>query len=248
MRRVILALLAMSVGMLLVGGCGKSRYGMVKEPKTSLMYGSYLSDNFIVDSSLYHNKKLKVRIRNTSGDPAFDLKQFKEVLEQAYEHSGYVITQDKDFGVLLDVNVKYSGQIQDDFMEEGRDAGAVAGGLAGAYHGVRTDDVKDTLVGGTIGAVVGATVGTIVGSFVTDDTYIIIADLALATVSPKKADDTTTITFGGKKKKWKKNNFRGFRSVDKIRLFVYAGGRMTEQVEIAGGVRQRFVRILKDII
>ncbi|WP_147821562.1 complement resistance protein TraT [Salidesulfovibrio onnuriiensis] len=244
-NKVLLSLLCVA---LLIGGCGKSRYGMVREPRTSLMYGSYLSDNFVVDSSLYHNKKLKVRIRNTSGDPEFDLKQFKTVLEAAYEQAGYTVTQEDDFGILLDVNVKYSGQIQDDFNEKGRDAGAIAGGIAGAYHGIERHDATDTLVGGTIGVVVGATIGTILGSFVTDDTYIIITDLALATVSPKKADDTTTITFGGKKKKWKKNNFRGFRSVDKVRLYVYAGGRMTDQAEISEGVRSRFVRILQDII
>ena len=53
-------------------------------------------------------KKVKVRIRNTSGDVAFDLNNFQSQIENAYRDIGYEPTSEEDFGFLIDVNVKYS--------------------------------------------------------------------------------------------------------------------------------------------
>ncbi|KAB1441156.1 hypothetical protein F8A88_12040 [Pseudodesulfovibrio senegalensis] len=234
---------------LLVSGCVKPRYGMVADTETDLMYGSCVSNDFIVDPSLFGNKQLKVRIRNTSGDEAFDLSCFRDVLEQAYSDSGYTLAHNGDFGVYLDINVKYSGQIQDNYAEEGRRIGGVSGALAGAYPGFEAGKNGDMLMGGAVGAVVGATLGAVAGAFVTDDTYIIVADIALGTTTPKVRDDATTLLFGvDRRKKRTRNNFRSFRSLKKVRLHVYAGGRMVGQRQIADGVRKRFVSILKDII
>lgn len=222
---------------------------MVADTETDLMYGSCVSNDFIVDPSLFGNKELKVRIRNTSGDEAFDLTCFHDVLEQAYADTGYKVTRSGKFGVYLDINVKYSGQIQDNYSREGRRAGGVAGALAGAYPGFEAGKNADMLMGGAVGAVVGATLGAVAGAFVTDDTYIIVADLALGTTTPKERDDSTTLLFGvDRRKKRTRNNFRSFRSLKKVRLYVYAGGRMVGQQQIADGVRKRFVSILKDII
>jgi len=245
MKRIWVFLLCL----LFVSGCVKPRYGMVTDSESNLMYGSCMTNDFIVDSSLYGNKKLKVRIRNTSGDDAFDLTGFRDVLEGAYAESGYSVTRSGVFGVYLDINVKYSGQIQDDYSHEGKRVGGIAGTLAGAYPGFEAGNGGDMIMGGAVGSVVGATLGTVAGAFVTDDTYIIMADLALGTTAPKEKDDATTLLFGvDHRKKRTRNNFRSFRSLRKVRLYVYAGGRMVGQKQIAEGVRRRFVSILKDII
>lgn len=58
-----------------------------------------------------------------------------------------------------------------------------------------------------------------------------------------------TISFiTGKKIREKKTNFKGFRSRDTVDLGVYAGGRMAGKGDIVDEVRQRHLRILKDII
>lgn len=85
------------------------RMGMVKDPNTGLQYGSVIQRNLIVDSSQFVNKKLKLRIRNVSGDADFDLHNFRNNLESAYSSKGYQITNTDDFGILLDINVVYSG-------------------------------------------------------------------------------------------------------------------------------------------
>ncbi|WP_162291142.1 complement resistance protein TraT [Pseudodesulfovibrio profundus] len=225
----------------------KSRLGMVQSPD-GLMYGSAMDRQFIVDSSLFVNNKIKLRIRNTSGDPAFNLYEFKNRLENAYAAQGYEPTDGNDFGILLDINVNYSGQIQEDMRGEGLLAGGALGGVAGAYDPITTGS-GNTWAKGTAGAVVGATVGYILGSYVTDDTYIIRSDITLATIAPREENDGTTIVFGKSEKiSRKKNNFRGFRQREKVTLAVYAGGRNVDQSEITSGVQQRMLRILTDVI
>ncbi|MGE4422746.1 MAG: complement resistance protein TraT [Pseudodesulfovibrio sp.] len=235
---------------LLVLGCtaSNSRMGMV-QGDGGLMYGSATDSQFIVDSSLFVNNRIKVRIRNTSGDPAFDLHAFKSRLEDQYRSLGYEPTNGNDFGILLDINVSYSGQIQENLSRQYMWIGGVAGGAAAAYDPVVKGQGGAAITRGAAGAVVGATIGNILGSYVTDDTYIIVSDITLATIAPREENDGTTIIFGKDNKiSRKKNNFRGYRQRSTVNMAVYAGGRNVGQPEIVDGVRSRMLRILGDII
>jgi hypothetical protein len=222
--------------------------GMV-QGEGGLMYGSATDSRFIVDPSLFVNDRIKVRIRNTSGDPAFDLYGFKNQLEERYRSVGYEPTDGDDFGILLDINVTYSGQVQKNLSKQYMWIGGVAGGAAAAYDPVVKGQGGATITRGAAGAVVGATIGNILGSYVTDDTYIIISDVTMATIAPREESDGTTIIFGKDKKiSRKKNNFRGYRQRSTVNMAVYAGGRNVSQAEIVDGVRSRMLRILGDII
>ena len=112
---------------LLVGCAQPSRMGMVKDPQTGLQFGSVVEKNLVTDASFHENKKIKVRIRNTSGDTAFDLYGFQSHIESAYRQAGYSPTSGDDFGLLVDVNVMYSGQIQTNLMSQYAFLGASAG-------------------------------------------------------------------------------------------------------------------------
>ena len=108
-----------------------TRLGMVKQPDTGLMFGSVIEKNLVTDASFYKNRKIKVRIRNTSGDVAFGLRQFTNEVRAAYASSGYQLTDGEDFGLLVDVNVRYSGQVQTNLSNEFGFLGAAAGGIVG---------------------------------------------------------------------------------------------------------------------
>jgi hypothetical protein len=152
---------------LILGGCApQQRMGMVVDPETRLQYGSVVERNILIDSSQFKNKKLKLRIRNTSGDPAFDLYGFRSRLEQSYASKGYALTAGDDFGLLVDVNVVYSGQTRTDLRQEFGFLGAAAGGTAGAIAGTG----GSAEAGAAIGIISGAALGTIIGSYVTEDT------------------------------------------------------------------------------
>lgn len=236
---------------LLIAGCvgaPTSRLGMVKDSSSGLMIGSTVEKSIVTDSSFHKNKKIKVRIRNTSGDTAFDMYGFRGQVERAYENIGFEPSNDDDFGILVDVNVRYSGQIQTNMAAEYGFLGASAGGLAGAARGTGSTDVG-------IGVVSGATIGSIVGSFVTDDTYIIVTDVTVATVRDRTTTKPAkTITFSRspktdeEKEEDRNSSKRGLKNSVRTGVAVYAGGRNTSQAEIAGMVRQRIARIVGNII
>ena len=218
-----------ALAFLLAGCAPPTRLGMVKDPQTGLMFGSLIERNFVPDASFYKNRKIKVLIRNTSGDTAFGLRQFTEKLRAAYAANGYEPTADDDFGLLVDVNVRYSGQVQTTLATEFAFLGGVGGSLAGAYKS--GDDI------GTIaGAAAGATLGAILGSFVTDDTYIIIADVTFGVIkTSKRSKKRITFSRSAKLKniddpdKEEKVVLSGFKKAYSTGVAVFAGGRNVPQ-------------------
>jgi hypothetical protein len=246
--RVLIGALCL-VGLCACGiGAPPSRLGMVKDPATGLQIGSVIANPMVTDASFYPNKTLKVRVRNTSGDPAFDLRRFTDQFYAAYREAGYTPTEGDDFGVLVDVNVMYSGQVSRNLSEEYSFLGAAAGGAGGfaANEGMGT----------AVGVITGATLGSIVGSYITDDTYIVIANVTFGIIATPPRRDGKTITFSRsqmgspdeEEERTERTNARGFRRTHATNVSVYAGGRNVRQSEIAGQVRERFVRIVRDII
>ena len=43
-----------------------------------------IEKNFVIDSSQFNDKRIKVRIRNTSGDPNFNLNELQDHLKKQY--------------------------------------------------------------------------------------------------------------------------------------------------------------------
>ena len=225
-----------------------TRPGMVIDPKTGLMFGSRIERTFVTDASFYVNRKIKVRTRNTSGDTAFGLRQFTDQLRAAYAASGYEPTAKDDFGLLIDVNVRYSGQIQTNLATEFAFLGVVGGGLAGA-------SISGNNIGTAAGAAAGATLGAVLGSFITNDTYIIIADVTFGVIKKSKKSKKK-ITFSRSQKlkniddpdEEEKVIKTGFKRAHSTSVAVFAGGRNVTQSKIAGEVRQRIIRIVGDFI
>lgn len=233
---------------LLFSACSNSsdtRMGMVSDEKTGLMFGSAIEHNMVTDASFYANRKIKVRTRNTSGDEAFGLKSFTGELNSAYADKGYEPTAQDDFGLLMDVNVMYSGQVQTDHSA----SFALVGALMGSTYGGETDRGQLT------GTISGAALGNIVGSYDTQDTYMIIARVTFGVVKPFK-ESKKRVTFSRSEKlaniddpnEEEKIIQRGFKKRYTTQIAVYAGGRRLGQSEIAEEVRKRAVRIVADFI
>lgn len=242
--------LAAAVALSLAACNAPSRMGMVKDPETGLQWGSVVEKNIVTDASLHRNKKIKVRARNTSGDTTFDLGGFTGRLYESYRQAGYEPTEADDFGLLVDVNVMYSGQVQESLAVEYGFLGAAGGGIVGYRSSAKA--------GTAAGALSGATLGAVMGSYVTDDTYIVVAQVSVATIRDTRRDESKTITFSRspnpgdrRSEREKEEEVLGKRSLQEThstRLAVYAGGRMVPQSRIAAEVRQRMVRIVSDII
>ncbi len=216
--------------------------GMVRDKDTGLAYGSMINGSLMTDPSFYPNKNLKLSIRNTSGDDAFRLGSFRDNIENSYLNKGYGITHDSDFGLKVDVNVVYSGQVQTDRMTEY----ALGGSVAGSFVGTRSKAVDGPSLWSTSGAALGA----IMGTYDTEDTYIIGAVITIG-IRDKTRKRRKVITFDRSERIRDYDDDESFgkwREKATIRLAVYAGGRNTAQSEIAAEVRRRISNIVGDII
>ncbi len=246
MKHITLALsLVLALTLSACIGSTKSRMGMVVNEDSGLMFGSAIEHNIVTDASFYNNRKIKVRTRNTSGDPAFVLSAFKGELRDAYTGKGYEPTQADDFGLMMDVNVMYSGQIQTTRAA----TYSLVGALLGATYG------GDTQRGIITGTVAGAELGHIIGSFATDDTYMIVAKVTFGVVKPYR-ESRKRVTFSRSEKlkdiddpgEDEKVIRRGFKETYTTQIALYAGGRNVGQSEIVEQVRKRAARIIADFI
>lgn len=84
--------------------------GMVTDRSSGLQYGSVIQRSIFVDAEQFEDSSIKVTTRNTSGDVAFDLREFTDQLKSVYADKGYDPVR-KGYGLKLDVNVIYSGHI-----------------------------------------------------------------------------------------------------------------------------------------
>lgn len=233
-----------------LSSCGQTtRMGMVRDEQTGLQFGSVVERPFTTDASFYRNRKLKLRLRNTSGDAAFDMAGFSAQIREAYRNAGYIPVDGDDFGLLLDVNVVYSGQVQQRLTEEYAFLGAAAGAAAGYGKGGNT--------AGTLGGTAaGATLGAILGSYMTDDTYIVISHVTFGIVREPVGRDGRTIVFDrsalghpeDEAEREERRRQRGFRDTSQTQVAVYAGGRNIGQSQVSGAVRERLARILSGFL
>lgn len=229
---------------LLPGACApQQRMGMVVDPSTGLQYGSVIETNLLVDASQFADNSIKVNIRNTSGDPAFDLHEFRAALENAYRAKGYEPTRSSEFAVLIDVNVMHSGQVSQNMTNEFGFLGAAGGGVAGAAIG-------GDAIGVAAGVLSGIALGAIIGSYVSEDTYIVVAQMNMAIKDWQRGTRETTIVFSAsdKEEEEEQKGIKAFRETIGTGIAVYAGGRNVAQSTIAESVRQRLIRILSDVI
>lgn len=224
--------------------------GLVTDEKTGLAYGAMTRGSIVTDPALHRNKRLKINIRNTSGDDAFDIKGFRKHLETVYRGKGFEPTAADDFGLLLDVNVRYSGLIQEDLRHKFAYLGGAWGLGAGLIKGAEGGTDITTQSGAILGSATGASIGALLGSFIRENTYIVITRISYG-VRKLRGKSGRVVTFSRSEKiDEDPQAFRdGFRRFHDFDVSVYGGaGLNIAQSRVTEGVRERLLRIVGDAI
>jgi len=228
------------VGLIIKNVVGTSRMGMVVDRDTGLQIGSIVEKNFVVTPGQFKNNAVRIRLRNTSGTPNFGLRPFKEKIQNSLSESGYSVAAGDGYGILLDVNVMYVGQISKNLSREFAFLGGATGILA-----ANSSSRKNMAAG-----LAGATLGAVAGSYVTEDTYIVVSEVTVAVIDSKRGRKTKKITFGvsKKKKKEEEKDFHSFSRRESTKIAVFVGGRNLGAEQIRELVSERFANIIGNII
>jgi Enterobacterial TraT complement resistance protein len=231
-------------------GCQRRNKGeLVVDAKTDRMYGMRSDASVFVDPALYPNRRLKLTLRNMSGDPVWDLDGTREQLYQGYLAKGYERSDGNDFGVKVDLNVVRSKQFDSDMMAQFAFLGTAAGGISGGIAGSVAGGTPGGLAGGGIGMAAGSTLGALVGYFTVDNIYVVITEATFA-VRRDAAKPRRVVTFDGSPRidEWEESGFGSFHKVQRVMIANYGGGRMVSQADMAEDIRQRQIRSLISLI
>jgi hypothetical protein len=237
-RRLIATLATAAV---LVACASPNRNGMVLDAGSGVQYGSSVEKNIFLDSSQFPDKRVKVTSRNVSGDVSYQITDFEADISAALAKRGYAPANGENFGLRFDINVLYSGQIQKNMSSEF----AFLGGAGGAVAGYRADGRGSTAGG----ALAGAALGGLIGSAVTDDTYIVVAEVSIG-VNSAASTERTVITLGSSPPLQRQTTagLVPFREVLRTKVAVYAGGRNLGQQAVVRELRRRLLDIASNTL
>lgn len=229
----------------------RNQSDMVVDPKTERMYGMRSDSTFFTDAAMYPNRRLKLSLRNMSGDQVWDLDDTRERIYQGYLSKGYERSSDFDFGLKIDLNVIRSQQFDRDMMAQYGFLGAAGGGLAGAGGGAASSggSVGGIGTGAGIGMASGAALGTMAGYFTADNIYVVITE-AIFAIRRNSSKPKRVVTFDGSPRveEWEESGYGSFHKVYRMMIANYGGGRFISQNEIAADIRDRQVRSLISLI
>lgn len=246
-RRTLLASGLASGLAALTAGCQRLNRGdmVVDSSKANRMYGM-TSDGLPIftDPAMFPNRRLKLTLRNLSGDPAWDLDRSREQIHRVFLDKGYEPSNGEDFGLKVDLNVVRSQQYDSDLASEFALLGAATGGI----YGAKREGLG--VVGGTAtGIAAGATLGAILGMFATDSIYVVVTEATFG-ILRNATKPRRVVTFDGSPRveEWEESGYASFRKVNRVTIANYGGGMRVSQAEIADDIRARAIRSLTSFI
>lgn len=226
-------------------GCSSSGY--VRD--TGFKIGSATSKNLFIDSSQFSNRIVKLRIRNTSGDPALDIGTFRNQVESGLRSAGYEISE-KGFGIVIDVNAYYMNSVVDGRKRATNEIGALLGGVAGYEIAKRPGGIS-VGSGLILGAIAGATLQEVIRSSNEYDTYLALCDVNIGVVRQENKNKDH-FTIGGNKIEHQeddeKGTFDSFALRETVKVAVYAGDKRERTASTLHSIHERMARIIANMI
>ncbi|WNO03947.1 complement resistance protein TraT [Rhodoferax mekongensis] len=217
----------------------------------SLQIGSATSRNLFVDSSQFANRTIKLRLRNSSGDPEFDVGRLRQSIESGLRSAGYEVS-DQSFGIVMDVNAFQFRTAAVSNVSSSSGIGLLLGGVAGYEIAKRSGDVG-TGSGAILGAVAGAAIEEIIRNHGTRATYLALCDVNIGIVRKESTKNDRFIIGGNKIERAKdeereKDAYTGFATRDTVRVAVYAGDDSARAEQTTSAIVDRLGRVIANLL
>lgn len=216
--------------------------------KSNFMIGSSISKNIFIDSGQFSNKIVKLRLRNSSGDLSIDPSQIRASIENGLRLAGYVVS-DKDFGILLDVNIYFVNSVSTAKQSQPNDLSILLGGVVG-YEIARNSGRITPGSGAILGGIAGATLNEILKSNNDLDSYVVFSEVNIGVVKQQHVKKDF-FTIGGNRFDMNDEadgTFDAFDRRETLKVAVYAGDRNVNRGNVMMRIQKRLANILANLL
>ncbi len=231
----------LSVAIFLIGCAGGS------SKPAEIETGSAISGSFFADSSQFANSRVKLRIRDTSGDELLNIGRLKDQITSTLATGGYS-ESDEDFGILIDVNTVRLSSVANAGGSRNSGLGTIIGGVLGGEVARKGGEVTQTS-GIILGAIAGTAIESILKTSGTDQTYVLVAEV---NVGVRRLDESANATISIGKSRFKQEQsdsvYEAFAMSDKLVVIAYGGGKGFSKAEVLGRIEARIARVIGGIL
>lgn len=228
---------------LALAGCAASDYR-----SSEFKIGSATSKNVFIDASQFANRTVKVRLRNSSGDPSIDVSRIRAAVEAGLRAAGYQIAE-QNFGILVDVNLYFMNSVAHARQRASNEVGALLGGVAGYEMSKRPGGVG-VGSGALLGAIAGATLQEVLRSSNDYDTYLVLSDVNIGVVKQENKRKDFFVIGGNRIEQRDEENgtFESFAMRENLKVAVYAGDRRERRAQVMNAMQDRLTHVLSNLI
>lgn len=235
--------------LLLTACAGPSSGSQSSAYQRSLQIGSVTSKNLFLDSSQFANKTIKLRLRNSSGDPALNIDRLRSSIESGLRSAGYKVS-DENFGIVMDVNAFQMQSASKANVSSNSGLGAIIGGVVGYEAASRPGGIASGS-GAILGAIAGATIEEIIRNHGELSTYLAICDVNIGIVR-KEYTKKDHFVIGGNKIEHREpdeaDTFNNFAMRETVRVAAFAGDDSSRWHQTLDALLDRLGRVVANLL
>ncbi|WP_035225400.1 complement resistance protein TraT [Paracidovorax oryzae] len=210
--------------------------------------GSATSKNVFVDPGQFANRTVKLRLRNSSGDPSIDVSAIRGAMESGLRAAGYQIGE-QNFGILVDVNLYFMNSVAQGRQRASNELGMLLGGVAG-YEMAKRPGGTGPGSGALLGAVAGATLQEVLRANNEYDSYLVLSDVNVGVVKQENRKKDFFVIGGNRIEQRQEDNgtFESFAMRETVKVAVYAGDRRERRGQVMDAIQDRLARVLSNLL
>lgn len=228
---------------LALAGCAASDFR-----NNELKIGSATSKNVFIDASQFANRTVKVRLRNSSGDPSIDVSSLRVAVESGLRTAGYQIAE-QNFGILVDVNLYFMNSVAQGRQRASNEVGALLGGVAG-YEMAKRPGGMGAGSGALLGAIAGATLQDVLRYSNEYDTYLVLTDVNIGVVKQENKKKDFFVIGGNRIEQREEDNgtFESFAMRETLKVAVYGGDKRERRTQVMNAMQDRLTHVLSNLL
>lgn len=227
-----------------VSGCATADYR-----DNGLMIGSTVSANIFVDANQFANKGVRVRLRNSSGDPGVNMSRLRADVEANLRSAGYSIA-DQSAGIVVDANLYFMNNVATGRQRASNEVGALLGGVAG-YEAAKRPGGLSPGSGVVIGAIAGATLQDVLRRHNDYDSYLAVCDVNIGVFRQQNTQKDSFVIGGNRFEREhdsKQSTFDSFAMREAVKVYVWAGDLRSRREALMLEIQNRLARVVANLI